>query len=155
MDWLLNSLMTNTWQWIMASFFAFISWAVKRALNMYRQRIELSRNRTELESKEQGYIKEALVSILRYRINQMLTGIQNRGYMYLDEKLDLADLFQAYTSLGGNSRTHDWYMEVINIYKVRDRIRSDITIPPSKEAIDIIHETTYKQAQEMGQKHQK
>ena len=98
---------------------------------------------------------KSLVSILRYRINQMLTGVQNRGYMYMDEKLDLADLFQAYTSLGGNSRTHDWYMEVIHMYKVHDRIRSEVTIPPSKEAIDIIHESSYRQTQEIGQKHQK
>ncbi|MFM1580738.1 hypothetical protein ABGF48_00790 [Helcococcus bovis] len=69
----------------------------------------------ERESEEQGLLKEGLLALLRFRVNRLANHIQDQRGITIDEKIDLDDLFTAYKSLGGNSRTELIYKEAIKL----------------------------------------
>lgn len=70
-------------------------------------------------SEEQELIKVGMLAILRFRANRLCVVIKEQGFMTIDEKIDLEDLYSAYSSLGGNSRTHELFEYTIKEYPIR------------------------------------
>lgn len=111
---------THFVQVAVVSIFAAVSWFAKRILNYYKQHIHLKEIAMEKEIKEQELIKEGLLALLRYRINKSCAEISEKEYMTPTDKFDLQDLYKAYESLGGNSRTKILYEHIMNDYKTID-----------------------------------
>ncbi|MFL8969299.1 hypothetical protein ACKA04_04420 [Helcococcus kunzii] len=109
-----------SYQWIVGLFFAFLSYIAKKFYTTYKQSVENQRRITEKESEEQRLIKFGMLAILRFRVNRLCSAIKEQGFMTLDEKIDLDDLYIAYEKLGGNSRTHELYEYTIKNYKIKD-----------------------------------
>ena len=95
-------------------------WLINKAIGVFKDHLRLKREAMEHESTEQNLIKQGVLALLRYRVNRLCVHIKNKGYMTVDEKLDLADIYKSYELLGGNSRTHLIYEETMKNYKVRE-----------------------------------
>lgn len=112
---------THTFEAIITGLFSVAIWIARQGLMTYRQSVEAKEAQVQKESDEQLLIKQGMLALLRFRINRMCVKIKDQGYMTIDEKLDLQDLYTAYASLGGNSRTHLVYEEVLKKYEVKDK----------------------------------
>ena len=66
-------------------------------------------------------MQNGMLALLRFRVNRLCIHIKEQGFMTIDEKLDLEDLYKAYENLGGNSRTHEMYAYTMSTYKVVDK----------------------------------
>lgn len=73
----------------------------------------------EQQSRDQELIKHGMLAILRSRVNRLCTVIKEQGFMTIDEKIDLEDLYSAYEALGGNSRTHELYEFTVKNFPVK------------------------------------
>lgn len=113
-----------SYQWIIGVFFAFLSYIAKKFYTVYKQSVEnqkkirekeiqAQKEMAEKESKEQALMKYGVLALLRFRVNRLCALIKEQKYMTIDQKLDLIDLYNAYEALGGNSRTHILYEEII------------------------------------------
>lgn len=118
-----------SYQWIVALFFSFLSYMARKFYNVYKvsvennriakeKEIETQKEMAKKESKEQALMKYGVLALLRFRVNRLCALIKDQKYMTIDQKLDLIDLYKAYEALGGNSRTHLLYEEIIK-YEVR------------------------------------
>lgn len=119
-----------SYQWIIALFFTFLSFMAKKFYNIYKNSVKnkketaekelnLKKEIAEKESQEQEVIKEGLLALLRFRINRLCTFAEKQQYLTIDQKIDLQDLYTAYELLGGNSRTHERYEQVIK-YEIKN-----------------------------------
>lgn len=115
-----------SYQWLVGAFFTFIGFLAKRALDTYKKSVEskraaaekalqLKKDQADKESKEQALMKEGMLAILRFRVNRICGVAKQQSYITMDQKMDLIDLYSAYSSLGGNSRTHLLYEETIKL----------------------------------------
>lgn len=119
-----------SYQWIVGIFFTFLGYLGKKLLNTYKDSIEFKKKiqEQELEEKkkaalketeEQALIKDGMLALLRFRVNRICFHIKEQGFMTLDEKIDLDDLYKTYENLGGNSRAHELYEYTIKNYDVK------------------------------------
>ena len=106
---------------LVTGFFAGLGFLGKAFLNAYKKSVETKKQAQEHEVKEQELIKEGLISLLRFRINRLCTHAKEQGFLYIDEKGDLDDLFKSYIALGGNSSTKRRYEFTCNEYATKDR----------------------------------
>ena len=96
------------------------------ALNKIAENVEIFEDyvRSSAEQKKIvdkiDLIQDGTLAMLRFRVNKLCSSIKEQGFMTIDEKLDLEDLYSAYARLGGNSRTHEMYEYTINNYKVQN-----------------------------------
>lgn len=81
---------------------------------MLDARIEKTQAETEL-------LKDGMLSLLRFRVNRLCSLAIEQGYLYVDERLDLDELFRSYELLGGNSQTKSRYTHIISKYETKDR----------------------------------
>lgn len=108
------------YKFIITGFFTIITLLLRSLFKSYKKSIELRQEALEYERIEQGLLKEGILSLLRYRINRLCIHIASQGYMTIDEKNDLVDLFKAYSKLGGNSRTAIMYDNVMDTFDVKN-----------------------------------
>lgn len=96
------------------------------ALNKIAENIEIFEDYTRSSQEQKELVgktelmQEGMLAILRFRVNRLCIVIKEQGFMTIDEKLDLEDLYSAYARLGGNSRTHEMYEYTVNNYKVQN-----------------------------------
>lgn len=107
-------------QTIVVGIFTLVATLGRQGLKYYKQSLALKRETLQKESEEQKRMKEGLLALLRFRINRLVTIIKVKGYMTSDESYDLQDLYKAYEALGGNSRTHMLYEDIMKRFKIRD-----------------------------------
>lgn len=124
MDSFIKVFTSYSYQWIVGLFFAFLSYMARKFYNVYKVSVENNRiakekeiqaqkEMAQKESKEQALMKYGVLALLRFRVNRLCALIKEQKYMTIDQKLDLIDLYKAYEALGGNSRTHILYEEII------------------------------------------
>lgn len=113
-------LRTHTFEVIITGFFSILAWIARQGLMTYRKSVDSKEAQVQKESDEQLLIKQGMLALLRFRINRMCFKIKAQGYMTIDEKIDIQDLYTAYASLGGNSRTHLIYEEIMKKYEVKE-----------------------------------
>lgn len=94
-------------------------WLLNKAIGVLKDHLRLKREAMEHESTEQDLIKQGVLALLRFRVNRLCVAIKQKGYMTIDEKLDLIDIYKSYELLGGNSRTHLIYEDVMSKYDVK------------------------------------
>lgn len=126
MELFLEFFIKHFFQFIIGAFFAFLSFVSGKAYTVYKKSIELKQEAIKNEREEQALIKMALLSLLRFRINRLCTHIANQGYMTIDERHDLTDLFDSYKALGGNSRTEIIVKNVISNFNLDITENSDL-----------------------------
>lgn len=105
---------------IVTGTFTIGGWFLNKAIGVFKDHLRIKREALEHESAEQDLIKQGVLALLRFRVNRLCVTIKNKGYMTIDEKLDLVDIYQSYELLGGNSRTHLIYEETMKNYKVKE-----------------------------------
>lgn len=105
---------------IVTGTFTIGGWLLNKAIGVFKDHLRLKREALEHESAEQDLIKQGVLALLRFRVNRLCVTIKNKGYMTIDEKLDLVDIYKSYELLGGNSRTHLIYEETMKNYKLRE-----------------------------------
>ena len=115
---LIQVIIKHFYQTIAVLLVAGIGWIMKKALSEFTKTQKAKRQQIENESKEQELIKQGMLALLRFRINRLIDCIIEDEKMTLNERLDLDDLYKAYESLGGNSRTHQRYADIIELYPV-------------------------------------
>lgn len=98
-------------------------WLLNKSIGVLKDHLRLKREAMEHESTEQDLIKQGVLALLRFRVNRLCVSIKNKGYMTIDEKLDLDDIYKSYELLGGNSRTHLIYEETMKNYELREEKR--------------------------------
>ena len=98
-------------------------WLINKAIGVFKDHLRLKREAMEHESAEQDLIKQGVLALLRFRVNRLCMAIKQKGYMTIDEKLDLDDIYKSYELLGGNSRTHLIYEETLKKYELREEQR--------------------------------
>lgn len=91
----------------------------EEALNTLADNIEILLQYPK-SAEEQELMKFGMLAILRFRVNRLCSVIKEQGFMTIDEKIDLDDLYTAYETLGGNSRTHELYEYTIKNYKIKN-----------------------------------
>lgn len=120
-----------SYQWIVGIFFSFIGYMARKFYKVYKQSVENQKKIREKEieaqkeaaireSEEQELIKFGMLAILRFRVNRLCSVIKEQGFMTIDEKIDLDDLYLAYEKLGGNSRTHELYDYTVKNFTIRE-----------------------------------
>ncbi|MFM1580737.1 hypothetical protein ABGF48_00785 [Helcococcus bovis] len=115
---LLQVIIKHFYQTIAVLLVAGIGWIMKKALSEFTKTQKVKREQIENESKEQELIKQGMLALLRFRINRLIDCIIEEGKMTLNERLDLDDLYKAYEALGGNSRTHQRYVDCMKRYQI-------------------------------------
>lgn len=105
---------------IVTGVFTIGGWLLNKAIGVFKDHLRLKREAMEHESAEQDLIKQGVLALLRFRVNRLCMAIKQKGYMTIDEKLDLDDIYKSYKLLGGNSRTHLIYEETMKNYKVKE-----------------------------------
>ncbi|MGX7104877.1 hypothetical protein [Globicatella sanguinis] len=105
---------------IVTSAFTIGGWLLNKAIGVLKDHLRLKREAMEHESTEQDLIKQGVLALLRFRVNRLCASIKQKGYMTIDEKLDLVDIYSSYELLGGNSRTHLIYEDVMSKYDVKE-----------------------------------
>lgn len=105
---------------IVTGVFTIGGWLLNKSIGVFKDHLRLKREALEHESAEQDLIKQGVLALLRFRVNRLCVTIKNKGYMTIDEKLDLVDIYKSYELLGGNSRTHLIYEETMKNYKLRE-----------------------------------
>lgn len=118
---LIQVIIKHFYQTIAVLLVAGIGWIMKKALSEFTKTQKAKREQIDNESKEQELIKQGMLALLRFRINRLIDCIIEEEKMTLNERLDLDDLYQAYQSLGGNSRTHQRYIDIIEMYPVNHK----------------------------------
>ena len=108
---------------IVTGVFTIGGWLMNKAIGVFKDHLRLKREAMEHESTEQDLIKQGVLALLRFRVNRLCVSIKNKGYMTIDEKLDLDDIYKSYELLGGNSRTHLIYEETLKKYELREEQR--------------------------------
>lgn len=108
----------NFYQFAIGGFFTFISFIAGKAYKTYKKSVQLKQESINNERAEQALIKMGLLSLLRFRINRLCHHIASQGYMTVDERHDLTDLFDSYKALGGNSRTEMVVKNVLLNFKL-------------------------------------
>lgn len=115
---LIQVIIKHFYQTIAVLLVAGIGWIMKKALAEFTKTQKAKREQIDSESKEQELIKQGMLALLRFRVNRLIDCVIEEEKMTLNERLDLDDLYQAYQSLGGNSRTHQRYVDIIEMYPV-------------------------------------
>ena len=105
---------------IVTGVFTIGGWLLNKTIGVFKDHLRLKREAMENESTEQDLIKQGVLALLRFRVNRLCATIKKKGYMTIDEKLDLIDLYKSYEMLGGNSRTHLVYEDVMQKYEVKE-----------------------------------
>ena len=105
---------------IVTGVFTIGGWLLNKSIGVFKDHLRLKREAMEHESAEQDLIKQGVLALLRFRVNRLCMAIKQKGYMTIDEKLDLDDIYKSYELLGGNSRTHLVYEETMKNYKVKE-----------------------------------
>ena len=105
---------------IVTGVFTIGGWLLNKSIGVLKDHLRLKREAMEHESTEQDLIKQGVLALLRFRVNRLCVAIKQKGYMTIDEKLDLTDIYKSYEMLGGNSRTHLVYEETMKNYKVKE-----------------------------------
>ena len=105
---------------IVTGVFTIGGWLLNKSIGVFKDHLRLKREAMEHESAEQDLIKQGVLALLRFRVNRLCVSIKNKGYMTIDEKLDLDDIYKSYELLGGNSRTHLIYEETVKKYQVKE-----------------------------------
>lgn len=108
---------------IVTGVFTIGGWLLNKAIGVFKDHLRLKREAMEHESAEQDLIKQGVLALLRFRVNRLCMAIKQKGYMTIDEKLDLDDIYKSYELLGGNSRTHLIYEETLKKYELREEQR--------------------------------
>ena len=108
---------------IVTGVFTIGGWLLNKTIGVFKDHLRLKREAMEHESTEQDLIKQGVLALLRFRVNRLCVSIKNKGYMTIDEKLDLDDIYKSYELLGGNSRTHLIYEETLKKYELREEQR--------------------------------
>lgn len=120
-----------SYQWIVGLFFTFIGYMARKFYKVYKQSVENQKKIREKEieaqkkaalreSEEKELIKFGMLAILRFRVNRLCSFIKEQGFMTIDEKIDLDDLYLAYGKLGGNSKTHELYEYTVKNYEIKN-----------------------------------
>ncbi|MGX7077491.1 hypothetical protein [Globicatella sanguinis] len=121
---LINDILTGIQNHLVAvittGVFTIGGWLMNKAIGVFKDHLRLKREALEHESAEQDLIKQGVLALLRFRVNRLCVAIKQKGYMTIDEKLDLADIYKSYELLGGNSRTHLIYEETMKNYELRE-----------------------------------
>ena len=124
---LINDILTGIQDHLVAvittGVFTIGGWLINKAIGVFKDHLRLKREAMEHESTEQDLIKQWVLALLRFRVNRLCVSIKNKGYMTIDEKLDLDDIYKSYELLGGNSRTHLIYEETLKKYELREEQR--------------------------------
>lgn len=107
-------------QTIVVGIFTLIATLGRQGLKYYKQSLAIKKEAMHKESEEQQMMKEGLLALLRFRVNRLATIIKDKGYMTSDESYDFQDLYKAYEMLGGNSRTHMVYEDIMKRFEIRD-----------------------------------
>ena len=92
---------------------------LRSAFNYYKKSVEIRQQALNCERAEQELLKQGMLSLLRFRVHRLCTHISTQGFMTIDEKNDLVDLYESYKSLGGNSRTQIMYENVIEHFDIK------------------------------------
>lgn len=108
---------------IVTGVFTIGGWLLNKSIGVLKDHLRLKREAMEHESAEQDLIKQGVLALLRFRVNRLCMVIKQKGYMTIDEKLDLDDIYKSYELLGGNSRTHLIYEETLKKYELREEQR--------------------------------
>lgn len=108
---------------IVTGVFTIGGWLLNKTIGVFKDHLRLKREAMEHESTEQDLIKQGVLALLRFRVNRLCVAIKQKGYMTIDEKLDLDDIYKSYELLGGNSRTHLIYEETLKKYELREEQR--------------------------------
>lgn len=103
---------THFIQTVVIAIFTLAGWALKKGFKIYEEKITK-------ESKEQELLKKGVLALLRFRINRICGVIEEQGYVTLDQKNDLSDLYFAYSLLGGNSKTKIRYENVMDNFPMK------------------------------------
>lgn len=120
---ILTGIQTHLVAVITTGLFTIGGWLMNKAIGVFKDHLRLKREALEHESAEQDLIKQGVLALLRFRVNRLCVLIKQKGYMTIDEKLDLVDIYKSYELLGGNSRTHLIYEETMKNYKVKEEER--------------------------------
>lgn len=124
---LINDILTGIQEHLVAvivtGVFTIGGWLLNKTIGVFKDHLRLKREAMEHESAEQDLIKQGVLALLRFRVNRLCVSIKNKGYMTIDEKLDLDDIYKSYELLGGNSRTHLIYEETLKKYELREEQR--------------------------------
>lgn len=120
MDLFLDIFVHHFFEWVVLGILGFMGWIAKKALELYKASEQHKKEKVERDCVEQAQMKLGLLALLRFRVEGLCDLIRHKGYMTMDEKLGLTDLYNAYKALGGNSRTHLIYEEVIGKYGVKN-----------------------------------
>lgn len=108
---------------IVTGVFTIGGWLLNKSIGVFKDHLRLKREAMEHESAEQDFIKQGVLALLRFRVNRLCMAIKQKGYMTIDEKLELDDIYKSYELLGGNSRTHLIYEETLKKYELREEQR--------------------------------
>ena len=114
----------NFYKFLVTGFFTAITITLRNAFKYYKTSVELRQKALENDRAEQELLKQGMLSLLRFRIHRICTHIANQGYMTIDEKNDLVDLYGSYKNLGGNSRTKIMYENIIKSFEVKNVSRT-------------------------------
>ena len=124
---LINDILTGIQNHLVAvvvtGIFTIGGWLLNKSIGVFKDHLRLKREAMEHESAEQDLIKQGVLALLRFRVNRLCMVIKQKGYMTIDEKLDLDDIYKSYELLGGNSRTHLIYEETLKKYELREEQR--------------------------------
>lgn len=119
MEYFSKFFIDNLFSFIIGGFFTFISYIIGKFYQVFKHSIEIKQKSLELEREEQREIKYGVLGLLRSRINCICTQISSQGFMTIDEKIDLDQLYEAYKNLGGNSKTSIVYEQTISTFEVK------------------------------------
>lgn len=110
----------NFYKFLVTGFFTFITITLRNTFKYYKKSVEMKQKALENDKAEQALLKQGMLSLLRFRIHRLCIHIAGQGYMTIDEKNDLVDLYESYKNLGGNSRTQIVYENIIDSFEVRN-----------------------------------
>ena len=105
--------------WILGLFFGALTYMVNKVTKAVLETQKTKREQVEKESEEQGQLKDGVMALLRFRINRLMTVIQEQGYILEDERYDLEEMYNSYISLGWNGKTKLKYDFIIEKYEIR------------------------------------
>ena len=81
---------------------------------IYEELEELRRYIRETKDIEKSHMN-LIVASYRFRLIQLCKGFLNQGYMTMDQRTQLDELYTLYTGLGGNGQAKIYYEQCINL----------------------------------------
>lgn len=88
---------------------------IQEILDKQDKSLKEIQERCELESEEQKFMREGLVSVLHDRLYQSCTQFISQGYIEIDDLKNLEYLYQGYHNLGGNGTGTELYNRCKNL----------------------------------------